>query len=215
MTAAQSPEATLAHGLQQLRLTIPEAQQALLLEYVQLLHSWNAAYNLTAIRIPQDMVSRHILDALVALPWLGAGPFLDVGSGAGLPGIPLAIACPEQDFVLLDSNGKKVRFIKHVVMALQIRNVDVVQSRVETYQPAAAIGLIVSRAFASLLDLVSATRHLQPQRGWLAWKGQLKADELAEVQAVAEVEEDIRVILPGVEAERHLVKMKLLKSSGS
>jgi len=206
---AHSLVTTLAQGLQQLRLDIPAAQQAALLEYVQLLHTWNAAYNLTAIRAPQDMLSRHILDALVALPWLGAGPILDVGSGAGLPGIPLAIACPDQEFILLDSNGKKVRFIKQVVMALQIQNVDVVQSRVETYQPSTAIGLIVSRAFASLLDLVNATRHLQPQRGWLAWKGQLKADELAQVQAIAEVEQDIRVVLPGVEAERHLVKMKL------
>ena len=209
MGVAHSLVTTLAQGLQQLRLDIPAAQQAALLEYVQLLHTWNAAYNLTAIRAPQDMLSRHILDALVALPWLGAGPILDVGSGAGLPGIPLAIACPDQEFILLDSNGKKVRFIKQVVMALQIQNVDVVQSRVETYQPSTAIGLIVSRAFASLLDLVNATRHLQPQRGWLAWKGQLKADELAQVQAVAEVEQDIRVALPGVEAERHLVKMKL------
>ena len=209
MGVAHSLVTTLAQGLQQLRLDIPAAQQAALLEYVQLLHTWNAAYNLTAIRAPQDMLSRHILDALVALPWLGAGPILDVGSGAGLPGIPLAIACPDQEFILLDSNGKKVRFIKQVVMALQIQNVDVVQSRVETYQPSTAIGLIVSRAFASLLDLVNATRHLQPQRGWLAWKGQLKADELAQVQAIAEVEQDIRVVLPGVEAERHLVKMKL------
>jgi len=209
VAVAHSLVTTLAQGLQQLRLDIPAAQQAALLEYVQLLHTWNAAYNLTAIRAPQDMLSRHILDALVALPWLGAGPILDVGSGAGLPGIPLAIACPDQEFILLDSNGKKVRFIKQVVMALQIQNVDVVQSRVETYQPSTAIGLIVSRAFASLLDLVNATRHLQPQRGWLAWKGQLKADELAQVQAVAEVEQDIRVALPGVEAERHLVKMKL------
>ena len=192
-----------------MRLDIPAAHQAALLEYVQLLQKWNAAYNLTAIRAPEDMLSRHILDALVALPWLEPGPILDVGTGAGLPGIPLAIARPDQDFILLDSNGKKVRFIKQVVMALQIPNVDVVQSRVETYHAASPIGLIISRAYASLSDLVTATRHLQPQHGWLAWKGQLKADELAEVQAIAALEQDIQICLPGITGERHLVKLRL------
>lgn len=209
MAAAQPLATTLAQGLQTLRLDIPAAQQAALLEYVQLLHKWNAAYNLTAIRAPEDMLRRHILDALVALPWLEPGPILDVGTGAGLPGIPLAIARPDQDFILLDSNGKKVRFIKQVVMALQIPNVDVVQSRVETYHSARAIGLIVSRAYASLSDLVTATRHLQPLHGWLAWKGQLKPDELAEAQTIAELVRDIRIELPGVAGERHLVKLRL------
>ena len=209
MSPALSLATTLAQGLQQLRLVIPARQQDALLEYVHLLQKWNAAYNLTAIRDPADMLARHILDALVALPWLEPGPLLDVGTGAGLPGIPLALTCPDQEFILLDSNGKKVRFIKQVVMALQIQNVDVVQSRVESYEAPTAIGLIISRAFASLLDLLTATRHLQPRYGWLAGKGQLKADEIAQAQTIAGLEQDIRVELPGVTGDRHLVKLRL------
>jgi 16S rRNA (guanine527-N7)-methyltransferase len=200
----------LQSGLHDLNLDVPAAQQHALLAYLDLLSTWNKSFNLTAIRDPREMVTQHILDALVALPYVNRGPILDVGSGAGLPGIPLAIARPDLHFSLLDSNGKKIRFIKQVVISLQLANVDVVQSRVENYQAPAPFALIVSRAFSSLEQLIRLSRHLiAPTGEWLAWKGQLDDTELRAVTKMAEVSATIPVHLPNVNAERQLVRLSL------
>lgn len=206
--AARALETELGSGLHALKLDVPAAQQQALLAYIDLLASWNKTYNLTAIRDPRDMVSQHLLDALVALPYISQGPVLDVGSGAGLPGLPLAIVRPDLHFTLLDSNGKKIRFIKHVVITLQLTNVDVVQSRVETYQAPQPFARIVSRAFASLEQFIRLTRHLLAPGGeWLTWKGELDDSELQDVAALAQVEDIIDVQLPGVSSARRLVRL--------
>jgi 16S rRNA (guanine527-N7)-methyltransferase len=198
----------LQSGLGNLNLDVPAAQQQALLAYIDLLVTWNNSFNLTAIRDPREMIGQHLLDALVALPSLERGPVLDVGSGAGLPGIPLALARPDLRFTLLDSNGKKVRFIKQVVITLRLENVDVVQSRVENYRTAVPFALIVSRAFSSLEQFLRLTRHLlAPDGEWLAWKGAPDANELKAVTSLAEVRATIPVRLPGVTGERQLVKL--------
>ena len=198
----------LQSGLHSLNLDVPAAQQHALLAYVDLLSTWNKSFNLTAIRDPREMVTQHLLDALVALPYVTQGPVLDVGSGAGLPGIPLAIARPDLHFTLLDSNGKKIRFIKQVVISLQLTNVDVVQSRVENYQTAMPFALIVSRAFSSLEQFIRLSRHLLAAGGeWLAWKGQLDDTELRAVTGLAVVNATVPVQLPDVSAVRQLVRL--------
>ncbi|MEJ2361179.1 MAG: 16S rRNA (guanine(527)-N(7))-methyltransferase RsmG [Gammaproteobacteria bacterium] len=201
-------ETTLQTGLHTLKLDVPAASQQALLAYIDLLVSWNKSFNLTAIRDPRDMVNQHLLDALVALPYIKRGPVLDVGSGAGLPGLPLAIVRPDLHFCLLDSNGKKVRFIKQVAITLQLTNVDVVQSRVETFQATEPFALIVSRAFASMEEFIRLTRHLLAPTGeWLTWKGELEAAELQGVTEFARVADVIDVELPGVTGKRQLVRL--------
>jgi len=204
-------QADLTVGLKQFALQILDGQQQSLLAYLDMLQKWNLSYNLTAIRDPRSMVNELVLDALVALPILSQGPILDVGTGAGLPGIPLAITRPDLSFTLLDSNGKKIRFIKQVVFELQIGNVDVVQSRVEAFQPETGFAMIVSRAYADMQKLVTSTSHLLAENGeWLAWKGELIDAELTAVKKCAQVEEIIPVQIPGVTAPRHLVRLKHL-----
>lgn len=201
----------LTAGLEQFNLAVTDSQQTSLLAYLYLLQKWNQAYNLTAIRNSGDMVSQLLLDALVAIPWLRQSPVLDVGTGAGLPGIPLAITNPDISFTLLDSNGKKIRFIKQVVIELQISNVDVVQSRVEAFQPDECFAMVISRAYADMAMLVTSTSHLLTENGeWLAWKGELVDAELTAVRQHAQVEEVIPVQLPGVTGARHLVRLKHL-----
>ena len=202
----------LSQGLSRMGLEISSTTQARLLDYLRLMQKWNRAYNLTAIRDPREMVTQLLLDALVALPYVTRGPVLDVGSGAGLPGIPLAIARPDLQFTLLDSNGKKIRFIKQVVITLQLANVDVVQSRVENYQASAPFALIVSRAFSSLEQFIRLSRHLlAPSGEWLAWKGQLDDTELRAVTGtgMAVVHGAIPVHLPQHRAVRQLVRLGL------
>jgi 16S rRNA (guanine527-N7)-methyltransferase len=200
----------LQSGLHSLNLDVPAAQQQALLAYIELLTTWNKSFNLTAIRDPREMVNQHLLDALVALPYVTHGPVLDVGSGAGLPGIPLAITRPDLHFTLIDSNGKKIRFINQVVIALQLSNVDVVQSRVENYQAPAPFALIVSRAFSSLEQFIRLSRHLlAPEGEWLAWKGQLDDTELRAVTGMAVVNTIIPIQLPNVSAARQLVRLGL------
>ena len=196
---------TLSHGLAAIQCQLSEATQQHLMRYHALLVEWNQAYNLTGIREPQAMISQLILDALVALPLIQSGPIIDVGSGAGLPGLPLAISRPDLAFTLVDSNGKKARFIKHVVTMLQLPNVDVVQSRIEAYTPAVKASWVISRAFSDLTQFIKLTRHLlAPQGQWLAWKGDPTA-ELAEVGNQVELRQHIPVQLPGVSAARCLL----------
>lgn len=151
-----------------------------LIGLLTLLARWNRAYNLTAVRDPLEMVSRHLLDSLAVLPWVTDGPVLDAGTGAGLPGLPLAVARPDIDFTLLDGNGKKTRFVRQAVLELGLRNVEVVHSRLRAYRPGPKFVTITARALASLSDLLDDCQHLAAARSrLLALKGRLPEQELA------------------------------------
>ncbi|HET8882387.1 MAG TPA: 16S rRNA (guanine(527)-N(7))-methyltransferase RsmG [Solimonas sp.] len=212
MSAAHPLAIALERGLRSIDLDLPAAAQARLLRYLDEMARWNTAYNLTAIRAPGEMVIRHLLDSLVLLPVLRALPafaqrrLLDVGAGAGLPGIPLAIAVPELAVTVLDSNGKKARFMRHAQRTLALANVEVAETRVESFAPAAPYPLIVSRAFASLADFFTATGPLLAEGGvWVAMKGKLDAAELAAVPAAVDIRETHRLRVPGLDEERHAV----------
>lgn len=201
---------TLQQKLSQLlntaNLTIAESQQQQLVRLVELLDKWNKAYNLTSVRDPMQMVSRHIVDSLVVLPYLSGQRFIDVGTGPGLPGLPLAIAQPDKEFVLLDSLGKRIRFIRQVCHELGLKNVNAVQSRVEDYQPETKFDGVISRAFASLSDMLNWCQHLpQPQGHYFALKGQYPEAEIAALPTAFQVEDVIALDVPEVDAERHLV----------
>lgn len=141
-------------------IQLSPAQQSSLLDYLALMRKWNQAYNLTAITDPEQMVIRHLLDSLSILPFIGESPVLDVGSGAGLPGIPLAIALPQRSFILLDSNGKKTRFLTQAKIDLGLKNVEVVHNRIENFQPKQPVAIVTCRAFAALDTILDSTRHL-------------------------------------------------------
>lgn len=181
-----------------------------MLDYVQLLLKWNQAYNLTAIRDPQEMVTRHLLDSLAILPYLHGNTILDVGSGAGLPGIPLAIADPSRHFVLLDSNGKKVRFLQQAIAQLQLKQITAVQDRAEHFASSLCFDSIVARALSDVTDIITKTERLLAEDGrWLLMKGRYPEDELKNLMHEAEV---LRIKVPGLDEERHLV---IVKGSGS
>lgn len=187
----------LAKGLKLFNL---EAINAPLSDYLFLLNKWNFTYNLTAIRDMESMVSKHILDSLAILPWLKGNRIIDVGTGAGLPGIPLALARPETDFVLLDSNGKKIRFLNEVKRQLHLKNLEIVQIRAENYHPAQGFDTVLSRAFSSLAQMVQWTQHLITDEGiWLAMKGRFPERELIEVKQNCTVKS---YTVSGVEGER-------------
>lgn len=159
------------------------------LDYLKLLYKWNRAYNLTAVRDIESMVTRHILDSLAILPWVKGPRLLDVGSGAGFPGIPLAIAMPNLQIVLLDSNGKKTRFLQEAKRSLALSNVEIVQSRVENYHPSQAFDTVTSRAFSELQQLLKWTHHLIATDGiWLAMKGRRPDAELLTIERPYQVE---------------------------
>lgn len=175
------------------------------MRYLRLLAKWNAAYNLTAVRDPEDMIARHLLDSLVVLPYLAGARVLDIGSGAGLPGIPLAVARPELGFTLLDTNSKKTRFLTQAVGELALNNVEVVHSRVENYRPERKFDTLVSRAFAGIADMLALARHLcAPGGRFLAMKGAYPEEELAAVPAEYATEV-VALEVPGLKAQRHLV----------
>lgn len=195
----------LATGLQAQGAAVP--QQASLLAFLSLLRKWNSAYNLTAVRDAKIMVARQLLDSLSVLPWISAPAVLDVGSGGGMPGIPLAIALPDTHFTLLDSNGKKTRFLRQAVMELQLHNVDIVQARVEQWTPASGFGQITSRAFAALADVVRLTGHLLlPDGEWLAMTGPMDAESVAPLSGDYHVSVE-PLSVPGEIAGRHLVRV--------
>ena len=210
----RSPEARLLAGLVALKLD--PALAGPLLRYLGELVIWNKAYNLTAVREPAEMVTRHLLDSLVVLPHVGAAPVgaahgrdihrvIDVGTGAGLPGIPLAIANPALHVTLLDSNGKKARFLRHAQRELPLANVDVVEARAEAFVPPAPFDTVISRAFAALGDFLKATARLSAHGRWLAMKGKLDAQELAEVPPGFRVEQQVQLKVPGLDEARHLI----------
>lgn len=199
----------LAAGCDALGVDLTAQQQGQLLDYLALLHKWNRTYNLTAVRDPQDMVARHLLDSLSIVAYLPGGNCLDVGTGPGLPGIPLAIVRPQQAFHLLDSNGKKTRFLFQVKTALALDNIVIHQARVETFKPEQRFQAITSRAFATLDDMFRQARHLLAEDGCcLAMKGVLPEQEVAAVEAQGVRCEVHRLAVPGVDEERHLVILR-------
>ena len=186
-----------------------EQQAAQLQQYLQLLQRWNKVYNLTAVRNLADMQPLHIDDSLSVAPFIRGEICLDVGSGAGLPGIPLAIVQPERQFTLLDTNGKKTRFMLQAVLELGLKNVKVVQTRVENWQPDAPFDAIISRAFASVADFVNGAGHLLTADGTLyAMKGRYPASELAELPHSWHVTAQHELHVPTVDAQRHLIELQ-------
>ena len=205
-----SLENRLQRGCAALGLECDAGQRQQLLDYLQLLHKWNAAYNLTAVRDPALMVTRHLLDSLAVAPYLPAGKAIDVGTGAGLPGVPLAILFPQRQFALLDSNGKKTRFLFQVKTALSLDNMQVHHQRVESFQPSGYYDVVLSRAYASLRDMVSSCRHLLAPGGrFLAMKGSLNPGELEQVAASCEVLAVHALAVPGLDEQRHLLELAL------
>jgi 16S rRNA (guanine527-N7)-methyltransferase len=193
----------LEQGLKQFNLT---SLHTPLLHYLVLLNKWNVAYNLTAIRDLESMISKHILDSLAILPWIKGEKLLDVGTGAGLPGIPLAIARPDLRVVLLDSNGKKIRFLHEVKRQLKLKNVELVQLRAETYQPTTGFDTVTSRAFSNIEQMIHWTQHLVAKDGiWLAMKGVYPHDELDKITQSYQVEQ---YQVSGIDGERCCVIIK-------
>lgn len=191
-----------------MQLDISAETQKKLLDYLQLLQKWNRVYNLTAIRDPEQMVSHHLLDSLAVLPHLWPGHWLDVGCGAGLPGVVLAITRPEWQFTLLDSNSKKTSFVQQSIIELGLGNISVNCARVEEFQANEKFDGIISRAFAETSDFVELTRHLLAKNGrWAAMKG-TPEQELQRLPGDVVVERIIPLQIPGLEAARCLVVLK-------
>ena len=199
----------LSAGMERLSLEPLPSRLQRLTAYIDLLARWNRAYNLTAVRDPLEMVSRHLLDSMAVAGFLSTGELIDVGSGAGLPGIPLAILRPTDSITLLDSNGKKTRFMRQAAMELGLNNVEVVQSRIATYRPERKFATIISRAVSTAVELCAATQHLRagPSR-LLLMKGRGPERELAPPPAGA-VEYRIHSLdIPFLDGERHLVEIR-------
>ncbi|MDV5354451.1 16S rRNA (guanine(527)-N(7))-methyltransferase RsmG [Kosakonia cowanii] len=202
----------LSRLLAEAGISLSDQQQQQLVAYVEMLHKWNKAYNLTSVRDPNEMLVRHILDSIVVAPHLQGTRFIDVGTGPGLPGIPLSIVRPESHFTLLDSLGKRVRFLRQVQHELKLTNIEPVQSRVEDFPAEPPFDGVISRAFASLNDMVSWCHHLPGDTGrFYALKGQLPEDEIALLPAGLAVESIVELKVPHLEGERHLVIVKANK----
>jgi len=197
--------------LRQLNLAQPldDKQQTKLVKYVELLDKWNKTYNLTAVRKPEEMITRHLLDSLSICPYLRGKNVLDVGTGAGLPGIPLAIVFPDRQFTLLDSNNKKTRFVVQAVSELELSNVDVVQSRVEEYEANELFDTITTRAYSAISEMVQQTSHLMASSGvFLAMKGVNPLAEMGKLPSNYVIEENYLINVPGLDEERHLLEIK-------
>lgn len=201
---------TLENLIAKTSLKVTEQQIQLFVQYVELLHKWNKAYNLTSVRDPQDMLVKHIMDSLMVGEVLQGKSFIDVGTGPGLPGIPLAILFPERNFVLLDSLGKRITFLRQVVFQLKLTNVQPVKSRVEDYQGEIPFDGVLSRAFSSLNDMVSWCSHLiTKEHGYFfAFKGQYPTDELADLPENISLVSSHKIIVPELVGERHVLILK-------
>ena len=199
----------LAAGVAALGLTLPEGADARLLAYLTLLDKWNRVYNLTAVRDTERMVSHHLLDSLAAVPFFKGETVLDVGSGGGLPGIPLAIARPELQVTLIDSIAKKTAFLLQAKAELGLINLKVVTGRVEDFQPDSTFDVITSRAFSDLKEFVTLTRHLlKPAGRWLAMKGLMPHEEIANLPDWVKVSANHELAVPGLEASRHMIVLE-------
>lgn len=203
----------LSTGARALGIELTPVQHEQLLAYLALLIKWNKAYNLTAVRNPDEMVSRHLLDSLSVISFIEGGTegerWLDVGSGGGMPGIPMAIMFPQMKVSLLDSNGKKTRFQTQVKLELKLDNLEVIHSRAETYQPDVPFNGIISRAFSSLEDFAGWTRHMgDTQTRWLAMKGLHPADELVALPTDFHLDSAQALTVPGCQGQRHLLILR-------
>jgi 16S rRNA (guanine527-N7)-methyltransferase len=205
---------SLQLGALEMGIELTDNQQKNLLTYIQEFEKWNKAYNLSAVRDIQQMVERHLLDSLSIVPYVKKSThtietIIDVGTGGGLPGIPLAIMFPEKKITLLDSNGKKTRFLFHVKTLLKLDNVSVENRRVEEYQPMKKYDVVISRAFASLQDMTEGCVHLLESTGiFLAMKGLYPQDELQPIAAKMDLLETIKLNVAATEGERHLLVLQ-------
>ena len=205
----------LKRGLIALGLTLDRDTQQRLLDYIALIEKWNRAYNLTAIREPEKMVSHHLLDSLAVAPHLHAKRLLDVGSGAGLPGIPLALANPDTHVTLLDSNHKKAAFLNQAVMELKLKNAEVCSDRVESWQTQNRFDVIISRAFSDMGEFVRITRHLLAPGGmFAAMKGLHPYEEIDKLPPGCKVQQVLPLAIPGLEGARHLVLLRQDEQAG-
>ena len=203
-----NPQELLEDGLYELGLDEELAGDDRLMEYITELMNWNRVYNLTSVRRPTDIVRRHILDSLTVIPHLHGDRILDIGTGAGLPGIPLAIACPQREFVLLDSSSKKLRFIQQTLGILELDNVTLAHTRIEDYRPDRLFGTVICRAFSDLHDLYQhATRLCTADGRMLAMKGIYPMAEIAGLEHKDVIDDVVSLHVPGLDAERHLVLM--------
>ena len=196
----------LSRGCGSLKVATDAARQEQVLAYLELMIKWNRAYNLTAVRDPQNMVTRHLLDSLSVVPYLQGKKVVDIGSGAGLPGVPVALACPEKQITLLDSNAKRCRFLRQVQAELNMQNVTVVQQRAEEYRPAEKFDNLLSRAFSNLQDFITCSKHLLAEGGQvLAMKGVWSGEEAAELPTGFIIKNVVKLTVPGLPEQRHLV----------
>ncbi len=203
---SQPLEESIVNGLTTLSLSLPNDRVELLARFIRLLTKWNRVYNLTAVREIDKMVSLHLLDSLVAVPYIKGNRIIDVGTGPGLPGVPLSIACPQWQFVLLDSNRKKTRFVSQAVIELGLENVEIVTARVEDFQPLTRFSTVIARAFASIPNMLKLTGHLcAPSGNFVFMKGVFPSEELAGLPGGYALESVFRVSVPGMSLERHLV----------
>jgi len=201
-----SLEKTLQQGLRGLHVELHADVRAKLLQFLALLERWNRAYNLTAVRDIEEMLPRHLLDSLSVLPYLRGPRVLDVGTGAGLPGIPLALARPDCEFILIDRNAKKLRFVRQAIHELGVKNADTVHTAAEQFQPQQPFQTVIARALTAIPDMLNGCRHLCAADGAiLAMKGVYPETEIAAVDAGFQVRDVVRLTVPGLEAARHLV----------
>jgi len=219
MTTANTPSAmfdALSQSFDKMAVhldfAVSELQKQQLIDYVLLINKWNKAYNLTSVRDPQDMLIKHVFDSIVISPHLQGNHFADVGTGAGLPGIPLAIMNPDKTFLLIDSLGKRIRFIKQSLYELKITNVTAMQTRVEDVELEQPLDGVLSRAFASLKDMLHWCQSLTDEKGlFLALKGQVNQLELDEIPTGFTVVDCVDLAIPNFKGERHLIKVKKTK----
>lgn len=206
----EKQQTLLADGLKNMQLSISEEKQQQLIEYVNLLNKWNAVYNLTALRQDEQIISRHILDSLSVLPFLtNIKTIIDIGSGGGMPGIPIAIAIPEVEITLLDSNSKKTSFLQQAIIELKLNNVTVKNERAEAFYEQ-KFDAVISRAFAELSSFTQLTCHMLNENSvWIAMKGVYPYEEIAHLPEYVNVNRVQPVSVYNLDAQRHIIIMSL------